>query len=33
VNVWSVEGMHSDYMMAQRGNMKGKVPMTYLELL
>jgi len=33
VNVYSIEGMHSDYMMAQRGQQKGKVPISYLELL
>ncbi|KAJ8409546.1 hypothetical protein AAFF_G00229470 [Aldrovandia affinis] len=31
--VSSVPGMGSDWMMGERGNQKGKVPITYLELL
>jgi len=33
VSVYSVDGMDSDWMMAERGSQKGKVPLTYLELL
>ncbi|XP_065068500.1 endophilin-B1-like [Rhopilema esculentum] len=33
VVVYSVEGMDSDWMMAERGSQKGKVPLTYLELM
>ncbi|KAM4023487.1 endophilin-B1 isoform 2-T2 [Anomaloglossus baeobatrachus] len=31
--VYSVPGMDSDWLMGERGNQKGKVPITYLELL
>lgn len=30
--VYSVEGLDIDWMMAERGNQRGKVPMTYIEL-
>ncbi|XP_058615284.1 endophilin-B1b isoform X4 [Onychostoma macrolepis] len=33
ITVSSVPGMDSDWLMGQRGNQKGKVPITYLELL
>ncbi|XP_051983982.1 endophilin-B1b isoform X2 [Xyrauchen texanus] len=33
ITVSSVPGMDSDWLMGQRGNHKGKVPITYLELL
>lgn len=33
ITVTSVPGMDSDWLMGQRGNQKGKVPITYLELL
>ncbi|KAG7249506.1 hypothetical protein CRUP_007287, partial [Coryphaenoides rupestris] len=31
--VSSVPGMDSDWLMGERGNQRGKVPITYLELL
>ncbi|TRY93715.1 hypothetical protein DNTS_029411 [Danionella cerebrum] len=33
ITVSSAPGMDSDWLMGQRGNQKGKVPITYLELL
>ncbi|XP_076976502.1 endophilin-B1 isoform X6 [Tamandua tetradactyla] len=33
ITVFSVVGMDSDWLMGERGNQKGKVPITYLELL
>ncbi|XP_012926371.1 endophilin-B1 isoform X2 [Heterocephalus glaber] len=33
ISVFSVVGMDSDWLMGERGNQKGKVPITYLELL
>ncbi|XP_070532252.1 endophilin-B1-like isoform X2 [Ptychodera flava] len=33
ITVYSLPGMDSDWMMGERGNQKGKVPVTYLELL
>ncbi|XP_075471729.1 endophilin-B1 isoform X4 [Ascaphus truei] len=33
IAVYSVPGMDSDWLMGERGNQKGKVPITYLELL
>ncbi|XP_028667230.1 endophilin-B1 isoform X3 [Erpetoichthys calabaricus] len=33
ITVYSVPGMDSDWLMGQRGNQKGRVPITYLELL
>ena len=33
ITVSSVSGMDSDWLMGERGNQKGKVPITYLELL
>lgn len=33
IAVRSVPGMDSDWLMGERGNQKGKVPITYLELL
>ncbi|XP_056600313.1 endophilin-B1b isoform X2 [Triplophysa dalaica] len=33
ITVTSVPGMDSDWLLGQRGNQKGKVPITYLELL
>ncbi|XP_016134549.1 endophilin-B1-like [Sinocyclocheilus grahami] len=33
IMVSSVPGMDSDWLMGERGNQKGKVPITYLELL
>jgi len=33
VNVYSVEGLDSEWMVAERGTQRGKVPITYLELL
>ncbi|XP_051021956.1 endophilin-B1 isoform X4 [Acomys russatus] len=33
ITVFSVIGMDSDWLMGERGNQKGKVPITYLELL
>ncbi|KAG8555786.1 hypothetical protein GDO81_017812 [Engystomops pustulosus] len=33
ITVFSVPGMDSDWLMGERGNQKGKVPITYLELL
>ncbi|KAM6977323.1 endophilin-B1a [Aplochiton taeniatus] len=33
IMVSSVSGMDSDWLMGERGNQKGKVPITYLELL
>ncbi|XP_023661847.1 endophilin-B1a isoform X1 [Paramormyrops kingsleyae] len=33
ITVRSVPGMDSDWLMGERGNQKGKVPITYLELL
>ncbi|XP_032829104.1 endophilin-B1-like isoform X3 [Petromyzon marinus] len=33
VTVYSLPGMDSDWLMGERGNQKGKVPVTYLELL
>nr|XP_023961634.2 endophilin-B1 isoform X2 [Chrysemys picta bellii] len=33
ITVYSVPGMDSDWLMGERGNQKGKVPITYLELL
>ncbi|XP_067394629.1 endophilin-B1 isoform X2 [Emydura macquarii macquarii] len=33
ITVYSVHGMDSDWLMGERGNQKGKVPITYLELL
>ncbi|KAM3839655.1 endophilin-B1 isoform 1-T1 [Vipera latastei] len=33
ITVYSVSGMDSDWLMGERGNQNGKVPITYLELL
>ncbi|XP_048352969.1 endophilin-B1 isoform X2 [Sphaerodactylus townsendi] len=33
IMVYSIPGMDSDWLMGERGNQKGKVPITYLELL
>ncbi|XP_069843003.1 endophilin-B1 isoform X8 [Dipodomys merriami] len=33
ITVFSIIGMDSDWLMGERGNQKGKVPITYLELL
>ncbi|XP_077986079.1 endophilin-B1-like isoform X2 [Glandiceps talaboti] len=33
ITVYSLPGMDSDWMMGERGNQKGKVPVTYIELL
>ncbi|XP_074688526.1 endophilin-B1 isoform X2 [Strix aluco] len=33
ITVYSIPGMDSDWLMGERGNQKGKVPITYLELL
>lgn len=33
ITVSSVPGMDSDWLMGERGNQRGKVPITYLELL
>ncbi|XP_072918721.1 endophilin-B1-like isoform X4 [Hemitrygon akajei] len=33
ITVYSQPGMDSDWLMSERGNQKGKVPITYLELL
>ncbi|XP_047726414.1 endophilin-B1 isoform X6 [Prionailurus viverrinus] len=33
ITVFSVIGMDSDWLMGERGNQKGRVPITYLELL
>ncbi|XP_006760863.1 PREDICTED: endophilin-B1 isoform X1 [Myotis davidii] len=33
ITVYSVVGMDSDWLMGERGNQKGRVPITYLELL
>ncbi|XP_069795204.1 endophilin-B1-like isoform X3 [Narcine bancroftii] len=33
ITVYSLPGMDSDWLMSERGNQKGKVPITYLELL
>ncbi|XP_042193166.1 endophilin-B2 isoform X1 [Callorhinchus milii] len=33
ITVYSLPGMDSDWLMGERGNKKGKVPVTYLELL
>ncbi|XP_006818767.1 endophilin-B1-like [Saccoglossus kowalevskii] len=33
ITVYSLPGMDSDWMMGERGNQKGKVPVTFLELL
>nr|KAF6507989.1 SH3 domain containing GRB2 like, endophilin B1 [Rousettus aegyptiacus] len=33
ITVFSVVGMDSDWLMGERGNQKGRVPITYLELL
>ncbi|XP_036916820.1 endophilin-B1 isoform X2 [Sturnira hondurensis] len=33
ITVFSVAGMDSDWLMGERGNQKGRVPITYLELL
>uniref|UniRef100_F6QEH4 Endophilin-B1 n=1 Tax=Ornithorhynchus anatinus TaxID=9258 RepID=F6QEH4_ORNAN len=33
ITVYSISGMDSDWLMGERGNQKGKVPITYLELL
>ncbi|XP_055979650.1 endophilin-B1 isoform X3 [Sorex fumeus] len=33
ITVYSVAGMDSDWLMGERGNQKGRVPITYLELL
>lgn len=33
VTVYSVEGLDGDWMMAERGLQRGKVPLTYLELV
>ncbi|XP_050162446.1 endophilin-B1 isoform X2 [Myiozetetes cayanensis] len=33
ITVYSIAGMDSDWLMGERGNQKGKVPITYLELL
>ncbi|XP_040420784.1 endophilin-B1 [Cygnus olor] len=33
ITVYSIPGMDSDWLMGERGSQKGKVPITYLELL
>ncbi|XP_054141898.1 endophilin-B1 isoform X3 [Melozone crissalis] len=33
ITVYSIPGMDSDWLMGERGNQQGKVPITYLELL
>uniref|UniRef100_A0A4W3HPP9 Endophilin-B1 n=1 Tax=Callorhinchus milii TaxID=7868 RepID=A0A4W3HPP9_CALMI len=33
ITVYSLPGMDSDWLMGERGNQRGKVPITYLELL
>lgn len=33
ITVYTVPGMDSDWLIGERGNQKGKVPVTYLELL
>ncbi|KAG9483188.1 endophilin-B1 [Eleutherodactylus coqui] len=33
ITIYSIPGMDSDWLMGERGNQKGKVPITYLELL
>ncbi|XP_041854696.1 endophilin-B2a isoform X4 [Melanotaenia boesemani] len=33
ITVYTVPGMDSDWLIGERGNLKGKVPVTYLELL
>lgn len=33
ITVYTVPGMDSDWLVGERGNQKGKVPVTYLELL
>ncbi|PIO41242.1 hypothetical protein AB205_0096640 [Aquarana catesbeiana] len=33
ITVYSMPGMDSDWLIGERGNQKGKVPITYLELL
>ncbi|XP_056131559.1 endophilin-B2-like isoform X2 [Lampris incognitus] len=33
ITVYTVPGMDSDWLVGERGNLKGKVPVTYLELL
>ncbi|XP_031425870.1 endophilin-B2-like isoform X2 [Clupea harengus] len=33
ITVYTVPGMDSDWLVGERGNVKGKVPVTYLELL
>lgn len=33
ITVYAIPGMDSDWLVGERGNQKGKVPVTYLELL
>ncbi|KAG5834954.1 hypothetical protein ANANG_G00267010 [Anguilla anguilla] len=33
ITVYTVPGMDPDWLIGERGNQKGKVPVTYLELL
>lgn len=33
ITVYTLPGMDSDWLIGERGNDKGKVPVTYLELL
>lgn len=33
ITVYTVPGMDPDWLVGERGNQKGKVPVTYLELL
>lgn len=33
ITVYTIPGMDPDWLMGERGNEKGKVPVTYLELL
>lgn len=33
ITVYSLPGMDPDWLIGERGNRKGKVPVTYLELL
>lgn len=33
ITVYSLPGMDPDWLIGERGNKKGKVPVTYLELL
>ncbi|MEQ2297691.1 hypothetical protein AMECASPLE_037170 [Ameca splendens] len=33
ITVYTVPGMDSDWLIGEKGNQKGKVPVTYLELL